>query len=156
MWQRLVHSSQFSALLAQPQRWRSAHFAVHHAPRAPEVPVRSKPKPLPGELSTAPAEQAAENVDKSPVTGRWWASVVPKRHARRAVTRNVVDRQVQAALLRAEHRLAPGQWLLRLRAPLSRDRFRSADSAALRAALRDELDHLLARCERPQASRNAC
>lgn len=82
--------------------------------------------------------------------------MVPKRHARRAVTRNVVDRQIQAALMRVEHRLAPGQWLLRLRAPLSRDRFPSADSAALRAALREELDHLLARCERPQASRNAC
>lgn len=78
--------------------------------------------------------------------GHWWAAVVPKRNARRAVTRNLVDRQVLAALQRAQGRLAPGMWLLRLRAPWPREQYRSADSEALRTAVREELDNLLARC----------
>jgi ribonuclease P protein component len=119
-------------------------------------------------LSTADPEQLQEPVDDLPATdtgagleagsgsasrpGHWWAAVVPKRHARRAVTRNLVDRQVLAALQRAEGRLLPGMWLVRLRAPWPRERFPSADSEALRRVLRDELDRLLARCPSPPAA----
>jgi ribonuclease P protein component len=161
MWLRLVHSTQFKALLDQPQRWRSTHFAVHHAPSAPSMPRRVMRRSGDGKLSTGGEEQLALHVDKLPDAetplGHWWASVVPKRHARRAVTRNLIDRQIQAALQRAEGGLAPGQWLLRLRAPWPREQYRSADSSALRSAVRTELDKLLARCQqRVQASRSAC
>ncbi len=69
--------------------------------------------------------------------------VVPKRHARCAVTRNLVKRQVRAAFERHLQRLAVGAWLVRLRAPFSKTEFVSARSAALAAALRAELDGLL-------------
>jgi ribonuclease P protein component len=167
MWQRLVHSEYFVALLAQPQRWRSAHFAIHHVPAEPKARQSSVVRAVTTEISTAPVEQLAVPVDKVSVqatveaapslaaavpTRRWWAAVVPKRHAKRAVTRNLIERQVLAALQRQGERMPAGQWLVRLRSPWSRDAFRSADSLRLRAAVSSELDTLFARCSSPRSS----
>lgn len=117
------------------------------------MPARRPSGSSPDKLSTTVDEQVAPAVDDSvdPI-GRWWATVIPKRHARRAVTRNLIDRQVLAALQRAQEFLPAGQWLLRLRSPLPRAQFPSADSQALRSALRHELDTLLARCRSPKVS----
>lgn len=71
--------------------------------------------------------------------------VVPKRLARRAVTRVLVKRQVHAALSRHAPALCGGLWVVRLRAAFDRRRFVSAASAALRDELRRELDALLGR-----------
>ena len=68
--------------------------------------------------------------------------VVPKRHARRAVTRSLLKRQIYAALGRTPD-LAAGLWVVRLRAPFDRAQFRSPASEVLRAAARTELDALL-------------
>lgn len=70
--------------------------------------------------------------------------VVPKRLARRAVTRNLVKRQARVAFGRHGSALAPGDWVLRLRAPIDPQRFPSAASDALRALLREELAALFA------------
>ena len=72
-------------------------------------------------------------------------TVVPKRHAPRAVTRNMLRRQVRAAVQRHEPQLRPGLWLVRLRQPFARSSFVSADSAALRGAVAGELERLLQR-----------
>jgi ribonuclease P protein component len=71
--------------------------------------------------------------------------VVPKRHARRAVTRNLLKRQIRAAFHRHAAGLPVGLWLVRLRAGFSTAEFVSARSAALAAAVRQELDGLLGR-----------
>jgi len=71
--------------------------------------------------------------------------VIPKRHARRAVTRNLLRRQIRAAVGRREAQLAHGLWLVRLRAPFDARQFRSAGSRALEVAARAELEGLLAR-----------
>jgi ribonuclease P protein component len=76
----------------------------------------------------------------------WLGLVVPKRHARRSVTRSLVKRQLRAAFERHAAALDPGQWLLRLRAPLATSVYRSASSERLAADLREELDALLQRC----------
>lgn len=78
-------------------------------------------------------------------SGHWLGTVVPKRHARRSVTRNMLRRQVRAAMLRHESRLRPGLWLLRLRQPFAAGTFVSANSFALRRATALELDGLLSR-----------
>ena len=78
-------------------------------------------------------------------TGHWFGAVVPKRHARRSVTRSLLKRQVRAAVLRHAGRLAPGLWLVRLRAPFAPAQFPSAASDALRDAARSELEQLLQR-----------
>lgn len=69
--------------------------------------------------------------------------VVPKRHARRSVTRQLIRRQMRAAVARRP--LPAGDWLLRLRSGFDPARYPSAASAALRAAVRSELDQLFAR-----------
>jgi ribonuclease P protein component len=74
--------------------------------------------------------------------------VVPKRHARRSVTRSLVKRSIRAALDRAAPRLRAGDWVVRLRAPIEPERFPSAASRALGLELRGELDDLLDRASR--------
>ncbi len=70
--------------------------------------------------------------------------VVPKRHARRSVTRSLVKRQIRvAASAAAERALTPGLWVVRLRSPIDRRAFPSAASDALRATLRAELEQMM-------------
>lgn len=71
--------------------------------------------------------------------------VVPKRHARRSVTRSLLKRQIRSAMQRHAAALAPGQWLVRLRSPFAPALFVSASSTRLAEAARLELDQLLAR-----------
>lgn len=81
-----------------------------------------------------------------PATKRsfWLGCVVPKRHARRAVTRTLLKRQIRVAFERHAATLPGGLWLVRLRAPFSPAEFVSARSLLLSEAARTELDHLLA------------
>jgi ribonuclease P protein component len=75
---------------------------------------------------------------------RWLGCVVPKRHARRSVTRSLLKRQVRSAFERHAAELPNGLWLVRLRQPFALADFPSAASAALAGAVRSELDGLLA------------
>ena len=98
------------------------------------------------------------SLNPSPVAPRlWWGAVVPKRHARRAVTRTLLKRRIRAALLQrdmpGQAPLRPGLWVVRLRAPFDRNQFASAASAALGSAARDELDAVLARAAALPAGR---
>ena len=75
--------------------------------------------------------------------------VIPKRHARRAVTRNLIKRQGRQAFVQALPVLPAGDWLLRLRAPFSTSSssgkeatggaYKSAASVALKRAVGQEL-----------------
>lgn len=73
----------------------------------------------------------------------WVGAVVPKRHAKRAVTRSLLKRQIYAAAERHRAHLAPGLWIVRLRSPFDRERFASAASEPLRRGAHDELEALL-------------
>lgn len=141
---RLVHKADFERLLAVRSRMRSAHFAVHHLPVAPSAPPKPLPRPGSPELSTAPTPTHPQVVDESPA-GHWFGCVVPKRHARRAVTRSLLKRQIRGALHRHAGALPAGLWLVRLRAGFPAAEFVSARSAALAHAAAAELDGLLAR-----------
>jgi ribonuclease P protein component len=144
---RLVQAADFQRLLAAPTRQRSAHFTVHHVGGLPTRSARAPALPVSSELSTGQEQSCPEPVDESP-SARWLGCVVPKRHARRSVTRSVLKRQIRAAVERHEERLEAGLWLVRLRNPFAPALFPSADSDALRAAARSELDQLLARAAR--------
>lgn len=80
----------------------------------------------------------------------WLGVLVPKRHARRSVTRSLLKREIRAGVARHAQRLTPGLWLVRLRAPFDAASFPSAASAALRNAARAELDELLSDRMRPR------
>lgn len=75
----------------------------------------------------------------------WLGAVVPKRHARRSVTRTLLKRQIREVVRGEAAALAEGLWVVRLRAPFDRARFISAASDALRQAVRSELEQLLRR-----------
>ena len=140
---RLVQAADFQRLLASPPLKRSAHFFVHHVAG---VPADSRP-PRYRELSTGDEPKLSAPVDKL-LSSRWLGCVVPKRHARRAVTRSLLKRQMRSAAQRHESSLAPGLWLVRMRQGFPVAQFPSADSQALRDAARDELDRLFAQAAR--------
>ena len=138
---RLVHKSDFERVLAVPPCSRSAHFALHYLQARPGAPRK------PGRQRCYPQTMhrfLTDPVDNSP-GGHWLGCVVPKRHAARSVTRNMLRRQMRAAMERHVQRPAPGLWLVRLRQPFPRKTFVSADSQALRSAASAELDRLFAR-----------
>lgn len=157
---RLVQAADFQRLLATPMRSRSAHFAAHHVGAAPAARCGASGETGGSKLSTDLEPACHQPVDDllarslepaappRAISGHWLGCVVPKRHARRAVTRSLLKRQMRVALQRHAAQLPPGMWLLRLRAGFSRELFRSASSQVLRDAARRELDELLVRASR--------
>jgi ribonuclease P protein component len=148
---RLVHRQDFERLLATRPVQRSAHFALHHVAAVPSRPGAVRSAPAQNQLSTDPANNRAAPVDNSP-RGHWLGCLVPKRQARRAVTRSLVKRQMRAVFARHAQALADGLWLLRLKAPLTAPTFVSAASARLTEALRAELEGLLQRASQPSGA----
>ena len=144
---RLVHTADFERVLATPPRSRSAHFAMHHVMDAPSRAAGRRPTPISEELSTDLLHAGAVTVDN--LAGRHWLGcVIPKRHARRSVSRNLLKRQIRAAMTMHASGLLPGLWLVRLRSPFAAAQFVSAASVALRDAARDELQQLFTRATR--------
>ena len=141
--QRLVHKADFEAMLSAPVRQRSAHFALHHLPGGPLPPRRRPGAAQNQELSTETAPMVADIVDNCCGT-HWLGLVVPKRHARRAVTRSMIKRQMRQLFAAHAPGLPPGRWVLRLKAPCGAPRFVSAASPPLHDLLRAELTRLLA------------
>ena len=141
---RLVCAADFERVLAAPIRSRSAHFAVHHLGGRPLPRKKPAAQASLSKLSTGPAPTCPQAVDESPI-GQWLGCVVPKRHARRSVTRNLLKRQIRSAFVRHAAHLPAGQWLVRLRQPFATAVFVSARSAALARCAHDELEQLLAR-----------
>ena len=142
---RIVRPVDFQRVLGTPPWARSAHFAVHHLP---ETPRRTGPaRTLSTELSTAGEQTSPQGVEESPAPTGWWLGlVVPKRHARRSVTRSLLKRQIRAAVghtMQPAPQLRPGLWVVRLRSPIDRKQYPSASSEALRAAMFAELGRVM-------------
>ena len=109
---------------------RTLHFALHSA--APNVTVV-------GQGASAPplALIAVRDV--------WMGALVPKRWAKRAVTRNAIRRQIYSVSAELESALPVAAHVVRLRAGFDRTRFISATSDELKQAVRQELQNLFAR-----------
>jgi ribonuclease P protein component len=71
--------------------------------------------------------------------------MVPKRWARRAVTRNAIKRQIYAISEKFEVRLPSAAHVVRLRSGFDRQQFISATSTLLKQAVRLELEQLFER-----------
>ncbi len=84
-----------------------------------------------------------DNLPEPAPQAHWLGCMVPKRQARRAVTRNLLKRQMRESFRRHAPGLPKGLWLLRLHAGFTKAEYPSARSAALAAAVRSELDRLL-------------
>jgi ribonuclease P protein component len=70
---------------------------------------------------------------------------VPKRWAKRAVTRNAIKRQIYTVSQSIEPSLPVAAHVVRLRAGFDRTQFISASSQVLKQAVRGELQELFAR-----------
>lgn len=81
------------------------------------------------------------------LTELWLGAMVPKRWAKRSVTRHAIQRQIYEVL---DARLEPTEqaaYLVRLRAGFSRQQFLSSSSEPLKQAVRFELHCLMDRAK---------
>jgi ribonuclease P protein component len=74
----------------------------------------------------------------------WMGAMVPKRWAKRAVTRNAIKRQIYSVSADFDAALPVAAHVVRLRASFDRKEFTSATSDVLKAAVRHELHQLFA------------
>ena len=135
---RLKTRPQFQAALAGGTVSRTAHFALHRLP----LTARTETEQTMAETA-GPAPHEAQALFALP--GAWLGAMVPKRWARRAVTRNTIKRQIYAASNRFADRLPQAAHVVRLRATFDRRQFISATSEQLKMAVRQELEQLFER-----------
>lgn len=143
--QRLKTRPQFQATMAGETVARTAHFALHRlaldAGGAAAIETGSGASP-----SEGPQALFA-------VPGVWLGAMVPKRWARRAVTRNAIKRQIYAVASALEATLPQAAHVVRLRSTFDRKQFVSASSDPLKQAVRTELLQLFERASaRPSPS----
>ena len=117
--QRLKSRPQFQAVLDGVLIAKTSHFALHRI-----------------ELESCPSADAPALF---PVKAAWIGAMAPKRWAKRAVTRNVIKRQIYTVSASLTSSIPQAVFLVRLRREFSRKEYPSAASAALKEAVRAEL-----------------
>jgi ribonuclease P protein component len=127
--QRLQTRPQFQSALAGVVVAKTPHFALHRN----ALDAASWPS------GGARALQHA----LFPIQDLWLGAMVPKRWARRAVTRNAIKRQIYAVSAEFQHLYPQAAFVVRLRRDFSRAEFVSATSSLLRCAVREELRSLM-------------
>lgn len=75
----------------------------------------------------------------------WLGALIPKRWAKRAVTRNTIKRQIYNVSASFETRLPQAAHVVRLRTGFDRKQFISATSELLKLAVRIELEQLFSK-----------
>lgn len=121
--QRLLSRTQFQAVLNGRTVARTAHFSLH---------------------------RLALGTDDTAKTGLfvpddvWLGAMVPKRWARRAVTRNAIKRQIYAVSQALQASFPNAAHVVRLRHGFDRAHFVSASSALLKKTVCAELHALFA------------
>lgn len=130
---RLKTRTQFQAALAGQTLARTTHFALHRCALGLPTTVSQQ---------TVLPHLFAER-------GVWLGAMVPKRWAKRAVTRNTIKRQIYSVCAEFEPFLVEGAHVVRLRTGFDRAQFISATSEALRFAVRMELLKLFERALTP-------
>jgi ribonuclease P protein component len=126
--QRLKTRPQFQAVLSGKTLARTTHFALHRSELILESPA------VPGPQAALFSHACV-----------WLGAMVPKRWAKRAVTRNTIKRQIYNVSAQFEPHLGQAAHVVRLRAGFDRRQFVSATSEALKAAVRAELQSLFER-----------
>lgn len=72
-------------------------------------------------------------------------AMVPKRWARRAVTRNTIKRQIYSVSMAIEAAIPVAAHVVRLRASFQRELFKSATSDVLKRTVRQEIEQLFSK-----------
>ena len=136
--QRLKTRPQFQATMSAGTIARTPHFALHRMVLAHDAgEVAANPMTGPGSQDP----QALFGIG-AVRTQAWLGAMVPKRWARRSVTRHTIKRQIYAVAGEHEAALQCASHVVRLRAGFDRKQFVSASSDVLKAAVRSELQQL--------------
>ena len=117
---------------------RTPHFALHRM--ALDAP--------PAEPSSSAGPGSERPQALFVVQDAWIGALVPKRWAKRAVTRNAIKRQIYTVSAELSPPLPQAAHVVRLRTAFDRQQFVSATSDALKQAVRGELQELFARAAR--------
>ena len=128
--QRLQTRPQFQAVLAGAIVARTMHFALHR--NALDVM----------NMQTV-VSKTHDSPELFPLQDIWLGAMVPKRWAKRAVTRNAIKRQIYTVSNDFSPRVSDTGWVVRLRRDFSRKEFVSASSEALKQLVRSEVQALL-------------
>ena len=140
--QRLKTRPQFQAALAGGTVSRTAHFALHRL-------ILTAPTSFLAQADqVGPAPSPEQALFDFPDV--WLGAMVPKRWARRAVTRNAIKRQIYNVSHRYGEQLPLAAHVVRLRTGFDRKQFISATSEPLKLAVRLELEQLFERAIRPK------
>ena len=134
--QRLKTRAQFQAVLAGETVARSEHFALHRS----KLP--SGESSVAGSTSSDDVETAVQRLKSQPlfpVLDLWIGAMVPKRWAKRAVTRNAIKRQIYTVSADFSPKQRQAAFVVRLRRDFSRKVYLSATSDLLMQAVRAEL-----------------
>ena len=119
---------------------RTTHFVLHRL----ILPLSPQPS-TPASPATGPESKRPQALFA--VDGVWIGALVPKRWAKRAVTRNTIKRQIYTLGESFEPRWPEAAHVVRLRSGFDRKQFISATSEALKQAVRVELQQLFERAE---------
>ena len=129
--QRLKTRAQFQAVLAGKIVAKTVHFALHrNALDTKPAPVRS------GKLEELPSLLFC-------LQDMWVGAMVPKRWAKRAVTRNAIKRQIYTVSADVSQGYPQAAFVIRLRCAFPRSEFVSAVSDQLKEAVRAEVQALM-------------
>jgi ribonuclease P protein component len=124
---RLKQWSEFQAVMATGPVARTNHFVLHRW----QSPVKAS-------SGSGFKQTPALFVEGELKIG----ALTPKRWAKRAVTRNLIRRQVHTVAREHVSVLAPTAYVIRLRAPFNAQAFHSASSEKLKESVRGELQQL--------------
>ena len=124
--ERLKTRAQFQAVLAGSIIAKTSHFALHR--------------------NGLDAKTASSKTDGKTrlfhPQDMWIGAMVPKRWAKRAVTRNAIKRQIYTVSADFSQMYPQAAFVVRLRSGFARTEFISAVSEQLKQAVRDEI-HIL-------------
>ncbi|NQW94505.1 MAG: ribonuclease P protein component [Polaromonas sp.] len=125
--QRLKTRAQFQAVLAGTIIAKTPHFALHRN----RLDTRST-----GLQTDEPARLFCQQ-------DMWIGAMVPKRWAKRAVTRNAIKRQIYTVTADFSPMYPQAAFVVRLRSSFARTEFVSAVSEQLKQAVRNEIQTLM-------------
>ena len=128
--QRLKTRAQFQAVLAGTTIAKTQHFALH----------RDR---LDAGSMNSPTCETAEPVKLFRQQDMWIGAMVPKRWAKRAVTRNAIKRQIYTVTADFSRMYPQAAFVVRLRSSFARTEFVSAVSDQLKQAVRTEVQTLM-------------
>lgn len=134
--QRLKTRPQFQAVLAGSIVAKTVHFALHRNALA-AIAMRSQPVDIGESSAGVVVSELFRPADM------WIGAMVPKRWAKRAVTRNAIKRQIYTVSANFSDQYPQAAYVVRLRRGFDRSAFVSASSEPLKQLVRAEIQDLM-------------